>query len=79
MKKKKLSNKKEIIWNLVNSFLAGGLVFIGALTTGKLSWESVGIAILVAIGVMMTKFADYWKKEESEYQNKNHIFTFIKF
>jgi len=65
---------KEIVWNIVNSLLAGLLVFVGGCAAGALSWNVVGAAGIAAAAVAVAKFAEYWKKEEHEYQdqmNKN--------
>ena len=67
---------KEIKWNIINSFLAGGLVFLGALTAGKPSWESLGAAFLVGITAAIVQFKNYWDKEKSEYSVT--LFSFIK-
>lgn len=69
-------NKKEIFFNLVNSVLAGGLVFLGSLTNG-FSWEGVYTGAVAAGIVALTKFYDYWKSEASEYQSKTKLFTFV--
>jgi hypothetical protein len=69
-------NKNEIIWNLINSGLAGSLVFLGAFLNGGFTWKGI-IAALIASGIIaVTKFKDYWSKEESEYTTK--LFSFIK-
>lgn len=63
-------NKKEIIYNIINSFLAGALVFLGSLTNGGFSFESLGLAVTASLVVMITKFKNYWEKEEPEYSKK---------
>lgn len=70
---------REIIWNLVNSFLAGGLVFLGSLTSGEITKNGLCFAGLTAAIVAITKFKDYWIKEEDEYSNcnKNRVFNFV--
>jgi len=68
-------NKDEIIWNLINSGLAGGLVFLGSLTAGSITYQGVIGAIIVAGIIAFTKFKDYWGKEEKEYTTK--IFSFV--
>jgi hypothetical protein len=74
--KKKEAQKKEIIWNLINSLLAGSLVFLGACTSSGLNWKGVGAGILAAAVVAVTKFYDYWKKEETEYCTTK-LFSFV--
>ena len=77
--KKKESQKKEIIWNLVNALLAGSLVFFGALTSGNIDGNTFIIAITTSLIIVITKFKDYWTKEEKEYQcgKKYALFNFI--
>lgn len=72
--KQKENNRKEIIWNLVNSGLAAGLVFLGACANGNLSWRGVVAALIAAGIVAFTKFKDYWSKEEHEYISKTFQF-----
>ena len=68
-------NKNEILYNLVNAGIAGGLVFIGAFADGEITKLGI-IAALVAAGlVILTKFKDYWSKQESEYSTK--LFNFL--
>jgi hypothetical protein len=50
---------KEITWHIVNSLLAGALVFLGACTSGGLTQDSVLAGILAAALVAVTKFYDY--------------------
>ena len=68
-------NRKEILWNLVNSLLAGGLVFLGSIADGNLSWQGVIASLITAGIVIVTKFKGYWEKEETEY--KSRIFNFV--
>ncbi len=73
MKQKK---KDEIKWNLINSTLAGGLVFFGSLTNG-FSFNGILIALAASMIVAITKFKDYWTKEEKEYTSTKGLFNFI--
>jgi len=69
---------KEIIWNLVNSFLAGLISFLSALAAVGDITVKVFIVSLITFGlVAATKFYDYWKSEEKEYKSTK-LFTFIK-
>jgi hypothetical protein len=70
MLKHKNSQKKEIMWNLINSGLAGVLVLLGALTGGEISLRSICIALLTAVIVAVTQFKNYWQSEEKEYKSK---------
>lgn len=74
--KRKKSQKLEIVWNIINSLLAGALVFVGACTTGSISLNSLGVAAAASLAVALTKFYEYWKKEEGEYCTK--LFSFIR-
>lgn len=67
-------NKNEIIWNLVNAGIAGGLVFIGAFADGSITKTGLMVALTASIIVILTKFRDYWTKEEKEYVK---VFNFI--
>ena len=67
---------KEICYNLINSLLAGLLVFLGAFTTGKIDTETFFIAFVASAIVFITKFKDYFDGEAGEYSNK--LFNFIK-
>ena len=68
-------NKNEIVWNLINSGLAGALVFFGAFTTGKITWESVMTAFITAMVAFCVQFKNYWTGEKKEYSVK--LFKFI--
>ena len=63
------------MWNVVNSGLAGGLVFLGSLSSGHITAQGIGAAVLAGLIVMATKFKDYWSSEKGEYARK--LFTFI--
>lgn len=76
MTKKIKNQKNEILWNIVNSLLAGGLVFLGACTAGNIDFEAAITALVAAGIVAITKFQNYWGKEEGEYSTK--LFSFIK-
>jgi hypothetical protein len=73
--KAKDNQRKEIIWNIINSLLAGGLVFLGSILTG-ISWQGFVAALATSGIVAINKFKDYWTKEEKEYcQTK--LFKFV--
>jgi hypothetical protein len=67
---------KEIIYNIVNSLLAGGLVFLGSLSNGDFSWSSVLMGIIASSVVAVTQFKDYLKTQEREYCRPK-LFNFI--
>ena len=67
---------KEITWNIVNSLLAGGLVFLGAFSDGDLSLKGVFLSFIAALSVAIIQFKKYWEKEEEEYCPKT-LGTFI--
>ena len=67
-------NKKEIFYNLINSLLAGGLVFLGSLTNG-FSWAGICAGAVAAGIVAITKFKKYWDGEKKEYSAM--LFNFV--
>lgn len=68
-------NKKEIFYNIINSLLAGALVFFGSLVNG-FSWTGVYIAFLSSMIVALNKFQSYWNSESEEYTSSK-IFSFL--
>jgi fluoride ion exporter CrcB/FEX len=68
-------NKNEIFYNIINSFIAGALVFLGSVADGTITSEGIGVAIIAGLLVAFTKFQQYWKTQESEYSSK--IMSFI--
>jgi len=75
-KKQNLAQKQEILWNIINSLLAGALVLLGSLADGEFSIKGAGIALLAALIVAVTKFKEYWTTQEKEYKCVK-IFQFI--
>jgi hypothetical protein len=69
-------NRKEILWNMINSLLAGALVLLGALTDGKITWAGLVLALVAAGIVAVSQFKDYWTKEKKEYCTPK-IFKFL--
>ena len=69
-------NLDEIKYHLINSFLAGALVFLGSLTAG-FSWTGVGIGFIAGLVVCLTKFKEYWATQEGEYKRTLSLFSFI--
>ena len=63
-------NKKEIFYNVVNAGLAGGLVFLGSLTSGDITFKGLCVALLASLVVVLTKFKNYWETEKPEYSKK---------
>jgi hypothetical protein len=69
------ANKWEICFKLINSFLAGALVFIGAFTDGTITNAGLTASVGASIVAFITQFKDYWSSQESEYKRK--FFDFI--
>lgn len=65
--KKKSSQKKEIMWNIINSLLAGGLVLLGSFTAG-ITAEGVIISLVASGIVAVSRFKEYWAQEEKQYK-----------
>ena len=70
-------NKKEIFWNIINSLIAGSLVFVGSFSSGELSWRSLATAGAAALLVAITKFGNYWASEKKEYTRTRQLFNFV--
>jgi len=68
-------NKFEICYNLINSLIAGILILLGSLTSGTITWGGVGLAVLAAVIVIITKFKEYWDGEKKEYSR--YLFNFL--
>ena len=69
-------NKREIFYNLINSFLAGILVFLGSCTAGGITKEGLLIAGATSLIVAVNKFKGYWESEKKEYC-KTTLFNFL--
>jgi hypothetical protein len=68
-------NKNEILYNIINSILAGALVFAGSCASGQITKTGLLVAIGASGIVAITKFKEYWDGEKREYTTK--IFNFI--
>lgn len=74
----KKDQKREIIYHIVNSLLAGGLVFLGSLTNGEITAKGIMFSFLAAGIVCLTQFKKYWDTQEGEYSNSNlKLFNFV--
>jgi hypothetical protein len=75
-------NKDEIIYNIINSFIAGALVFLGSVTATNFNFTIQGFLISFSVAgvVALTKFKDYWATQEGEYKRASptkSLFCFI--
>jgi len=61
-------NKYEIIYHVINFFLAIALVIAGALADGNLTKSAVITAIVAGLIVAFTKLRDYWIDQEKSYK-----------
>ncbi len=70
-KKKKVNpfvkNKQEIKYNLINSAIAGGLVFVGSIAGGGITASGILASVGAAFLACLVKFKDYWDGEKGEY------------
>jgi hypothetical protein len=64
------SEKKEIFYNLVNSGIAGLLVFLGACLNGGVDLKSIMLGVITGLIAAAVKFKDYWDGEKKEYCTK---------
>ena len=72
---KKLNNNK--IWiRLINSLLAGALIFLGAFLDGEISAKEIIIAGAGGLIAAITQFRNFLKTKEKQY--KSTLFCFIK-
>jgi hypothetical protein len=73
MKKKdcliRKNQKKEIIYNVVNSLLAGALVLLGSFSVGEITLKGFCFAALASLAVAVGQFKNYWESEKKEYSN----------
>lgn len=60
-------NRHEIKYKVINSLLAGALVFLGALTNGELNRAAFLAAAGASLVIMVTQFKEYWTSQEKEY------------
>ena len=65
-----ISNRSEIFYNLINSGIAGTLVFLGSIADGDLTIKGIAAAFIASMIVLFTKFQSYWKTQEKEYKCK---------
>jgi hypothetical protein len=66
----------EIIWNVVNSLLAGGISFFSILAaTGSINLKMIGISLISAGLAAFLQFKKYWESEQGEYSTK--LFNFL--
>lgn len=68
---------KEIIWNIVNSLLAGALVLFGGLAGGDINAQTICAAIFAASMAAVVQFKNYWDAEKPEYCPTTKLFNFI--
>lgn len=66
---------KHVKYHLINSALAGGLVFLGTIIDGNITLTGVLAGIGTGLIVCLTKFKEFWVGHESEYTSK--LFSFI--
>lgn len=69
--------KKEMIaWHLINSGMAGALVFAGAFINGGLTKQAIVAAGAASFIVGLTKFKEFWEKQMKGVYNPA-LFHFI--
>lgn len=70
-----VQNKKEIFYNIINSLLAGALVFFGSLTNGQgLTLTGILASLGASVVVALAKFKDYWDGKQGEYSRNLAVF-----
>ncbi len=69
--------KKRLRLALINSAIAGGLVFFGSFSTGNISYQGV-LASVSAFGIVfLTKMRSYFNRIKSKKGMKGGIFEFF--
>jgi hypothetical protein len=68
---------KQILWNIVNSLLGGGLVLLGECADGEVSQKGLIIASVAGLTVAFVQFKDFWQTEKKTFK-RNNVFNFIK-
>lgn len=77
--KEKKQRKNTIKYNIINSLIAGGLVFFGMISDGSISWQGIVVAAVAAGAVALKNFQDYWHERGKRYVPKKPtgLFYFI--
>lgn len=77
-KKQKAAQKEEIKYHIINSIIAGGLVFFGAFVGADYNISAHGLigAICASVIVGLNKFKTYWSTQEKEYRT-NKLVAFV--
>lgn len=65
--------KETIKWNIVNSIIAGGLVFLGSLSDGNITLQGFLSALIAAATVAFIKFKDFWRRYGSKKLNTAYL------
>lgn len=60
-------HKYEMIYTMINSALAAGLVFVGAFSDGKVTTEGMAIAGIAAVVVFITQLKQWFDGEKEEF------------
>ena len=59
--------KYRIKWHLIDALLAGIWIFLGSLTVGIPTLETLFVAVVIAGITIITRFRDFWMKEEKDF------------
>ena len=66
-KSKFQKHKEEIKYHLINSLIAGLLVFAGSMADGSITKAGLIATFGASAVVALIKFKDYWEKEKKTY------------
>jgi len=71
----KRNKREEVKWNLINSAMAGLLVFVGAFADGSITLEGFIAALSAATIIFLNKFKEYWTAtgKKGNYQMFNFV------
>jgi len=68
---------KFILIKIINSFIAGILVLLGAFSTGNITEDGIFVAIVAGLIVFFSNIRDFLTTEEKEIKSKLGVLNFI--
>lgn len=71
---KKKDKMCEVKWNLINSALAGALVFAGTAADGNITLRGIALSFFAGLVVGITKFKEFWAGQDP---STSCLFNFV--
>lgn len=72
-----MNKMTDIKYHIVNSLLAGALVFLGGFAAGSITWETVGLSAAASLVVAITKFKAFWEEKCMKKKGTAKLFSFV--